>query len=269
MSDELTPEEKAAFESLPRERMPAGLEAKVVDAMRDHGFLAKRRRVIELSRGRVAGVLAASVALVIVGYSLGLHEGRGREMFVPTTTPEPERKYTELAAPPTTSEADKDRQVESPAPELGRAAPKNEPATDAVAPSEERQALKKESAPTPAPATAPASRRDEYVAPQSEGLARASEMHLRAKRVQDELTRSLQEPKQRAESALQSTARTQAPSASMGAYSLSKPKEAVTLLWGGDAYEIQADSVRVVEDESGRTLHIYTSQGIIRIRLAE
>ena len=29
MSDELTPEERAAFESLPRERMPAGLEAKV------------------------------------------------------------------------------------------------------------------------------------------------------------------------------------------------------------------------------------------------
>ena len=272
MSDELTPEEKAAFESLPRERMPAGLEAKVVDAMRDHGFLAKRRRVIELSRGRVAGVLAASVALVIVGYSLGLHRGEGRKLLVPSetvTTAEPEiKKYpAELGVPLATSGSDKDRKSESPAPEIGRAAQTNEPATDAASPSEERQALKKEAA--PAPATAPASRRDEYVAPQSEVPARASEMDLRANRIGDELTRSVQEPKQRVKSSLQSTAPTPAPSASMGAYSLSKPKEAVTLLWGGDAYSIEADSVRVVGDESGRTLHIYTSQGIIRIRLAE
>jgi hypothetical protein len=40
-------------------------------------------------------------------------------------------------------------------------------------------------------------------------------------------------------------------------------------VWGGNAYAIEADSVRVVEDESGRTLHIYTAEGIIRIRLAE
>ncbi len=59
MSDELTPEERKAIDSLPRERMPAGLEGRVVDAMRDHGFLAKRRRLIMLTNTRAAGVLAA------------------------------------------------------------------------------------------------------------------------------------------------------------------------------------------------------------------
>src|SRR5262245_32856100 len=274
MSDELTPEEKAAFESLPRERMPAGLEAKVVDAMRDHGFLAQRHRVIELSRGRVAGVLAASVALVIVGYSLGLHEGRGIESMLPTetlTTPEPERKYTKLAPPPSTSEKDKDRQAEAPV----------------VA--NESQELKKEQAreAPPVPAAEPVdqvmgslSRADELraAAPKQSG---SPAMELHAKRVADasapaegtqrtneQAQKSMaQSPKSKA--GMDSAVRTQAPAARMESFSVAPPRQTITFTWDGQTFELEADSVRVVEDELGRTLHIYTREGIIRIRLAE
>ena len=78
MTDELTPEERAALKNLPRERMPsAGLEDRVVGAMRDHGLLAQKRagRVVRITTGRMAGLMAACVALVIGGYSIGLHRG--------------------------------------------------------------------------------------------------------------------------------------------------------------------------------------------------
>jgi len=269
MSDELTPEEKAAFESLPRERMPAGLEAKVVDAMREHGFLAKRRRVIELSRGRVAGLLAASVALVIVGYSLGLHEGAGREMFVPTetrTTAEPERQYTELAPPPSTKE-DEERQAEA-------------PAVGAV----ESQEMKKEKAPSPEVSTLQANEpvdktnesplRDDQVAPEQ---SRSAEVDLRAKRVKDaqspapaaETLQPMFKASRKPAAGLDSAVRPQAPSARAETYSLAEPRQTITFTWDGQTFELEADSVRVFEDELGRTLHIYTPEGIIRIRLAE
>lgn len=82
MSDELTPEEREALKNLPKERMPsAGLESRVVDAMRNRGFLGKRRRVIAITSGRVAGLVAACVALVVGGYSLGLQHGVNEEVL--------------------------------------------------------------------------------------------------------------------------------------------------------------------------------------------
>lgn len=105
MSDELTPEEREAIDRLPRERMPAGLEGRVVGAMRAHGFLAKRPRVVVLSHGRAAGLLAACVALVIGAYSIGLQRGDGRQALpasVPAETVPTERDDAGRADAPAT-----------------------------------------------------------------------------------------------------------------------------------------------------------------------
>lgn len=70
--DDLTPDERRAFETLPRERMTdAGLEDRVVDALRRRRVLRRRRRVFELTPGRVAGLVAASLAFITGGFALG------------------------------------------------------------------------------------------------------------------------------------------------------------------------------------------------------
>jgi len=74
MSDEeLTPSEKKALETLPKERMPrAGLEDRVVSSLRERGvLLARKRRIIHLSPFRVAGVAAAALVLLIGGFTIG------------------------------------------------------------------------------------------------------------------------------------------------------------------------------------------------------
>ena len=121
MSDELTPEETEALKNLPRERMPVGLEGRVVDAMREHGFLAKRRRAIVLTNTRAAGVLAAGVALLIGAYSIGLHRGNVDEAFH-AAAPMGQQ------APGTVAPAEND--------ELGRV--QQAPAVDAAKPESER-----------------------------------------------------------------------------------------------------------------------------------
>ncbi len=70
---ELTPSEKKALETLPRERMPnAALEDRVVGALRDRGVLVPpRRRVIELTAQRIAAAVAASLVLLAGGFALG------------------------------------------------------------------------------------------------------------------------------------------------------------------------------------------------------
>ena len=45
-------------------------------------------------------------------------------------------------------------------------------------------------------------------------------------------------------------------------------KQSFTFLLGGSPLTVEADSVRVKEDERGRMLVIYTQQGIIRLRLS-
>lgn len=71
--DELTPSEKKAMEALPKERVPnADLEDKVVGALRDRGVLSTRKdRVVELTSGRIAGLVAACLVLIVGGFTLG------------------------------------------------------------------------------------------------------------------------------------------------------------------------------------------------------
>lgn len=89
---ELTPAEKKALEMLPRDRMPgAGLEDRVVGALRDRGVLvAPRRRVIELTARRIATVVAACIVLLVVGFAFGQWVGArqiaGDDIIAPETS---------------------------------------------------------------------------------------------------------------------------------------------------------------------------------------
>ncbi len=243
MTDELTPEEKAALESLPRERMPAGLEARVVGAMRDHGFLAKRRRMIELTNGRVTGVLAAGVALMIGAYSIGLHRGDGVAVLPPPPTlPRDDRYLAETPAEmpePTPAVVGEAREAESPA-----------------AGSAEKKTLgSKPDAALTTPGVV-ADRTDKLEA----GETRASkERKTAAAPAQEALSAEgkVNEPSDRAP---------RAPAAA----SLAVSKRPLTFFLNGSPVVVEApDSVRVTQDEQGRMLIIYTSDGIIRIRLAD
>lgn len=70
--DELTPSEKEAFATLPKERMPgAGHEDRVARALRERGLLGRRRRVIAVTPARVAGLVAATVAFMVAGFAAG------------------------------------------------------------------------------------------------------------------------------------------------------------------------------------------------------
>jgi hypothetical protein len=46
-------------------------------------------------------------------------------------------------------------------------------------------------------------------------------------------------------------------------------RQQLTFVLDGSPLTVEADSVRVTEDEQGRMLIIYTPDGIIRIRLAD
>jgi hypothetical protein len=75
--DELTPEERRAFDTLPRERVPnRALEERTVQALRGRGLLGSPARSgITVSARRVT-VAAAAVATVVVGsFALGLYTG--------------------------------------------------------------------------------------------------------------------------------------------------------------------------------------------------
>lgn len=71
--DDLTPSERDAFDTLPRERMPsAGHEDAVVKALHARGLLGRRRRrVVAITPLRLGAVVAASVALVVGGFAFG------------------------------------------------------------------------------------------------------------------------------------------------------------------------------------------------------
>jgi hypothetical protein len=72
-NDELTPSEKKALESLPKERVPSAfLEERVVRKLRKRGVLRSSGiRSIELTGFRVAAALAACIAFVVCGFGLG------------------------------------------------------------------------------------------------------------------------------------------------------------------------------------------------------
>ncbi len=253
MSDELTPQEKKMFDELPRERMPAGLEERVVGSMREHGFLAKRRRTIELTTGRVAAVLAASVAIVIGAYSIGLQRGGVEEAYrkaVPET-------FTELGAPPRADDAGR---VQAPA--------STAPAPAPVQSSEELQGTLRDEArsrtnASPEPAREiPAEDVASPPAPASDEDKK--DLTWQLKKVETDAVRETEAPAAKAGLARSSDA--PVPSMTMAEAS----KRPLTFVLGGKTVVIEApDSVRVVEEEKGRTLLVYTSDGVIRIRLTD
>jgi type IV secretory pathway VirB10-like protein len=247
MSDELTPEEREALNNLPRERMPVGLETRVVDAMREHGFLARRRRTIVLTNTRAAGVLAAGVALIIGAYSIGLHRGEGEETLrtiaqqAPSSVPPAEDAPAPAQSPPATA----------PAPETDRLESQDAPVKDAL-----ERARANESS------------------PEAEALAPAPTVLGESKK---DLDWQLKPKEEERADASKSTASRLAPQAggasgrilAMDEASDARPRWITYQLDGKTVFVEAPDSVRVVEDEQGRMLLIYTSDGIIRIRLAD
>ena len=233
MTDELTPEEKEAFDNLPRERMPVGLEARVVEAMRDHGFIAKRRRAIEITNRRVAGVLAASVALMIGAYSIGLHRGDGSQVpLLPETVTRAVR------------------------------APVQEPAFDPRGKKDEglvsRTNLEAEQAtPERVRETSPPASDEPRGTAGAEGRLAPESKPEKS---------SLKEAAAPSAASSESVAATQALRATVPP---SVTKHPLTFLLNGSPVTVDADSTRVVQDGQGRVLLIFTSDGIIRIPLAD
>jgi hypothetical protein len=88
---ELTPSEKKALETLPRDCIPrVGLEDRVVRALRDRGLLERpRRRVIELTTRRIAAFAAACLVLLAgcfaLGQWVGTHQIERNEFVAPET----------------------------------------------------------------------------------------------------------------------------------------------------------------------------------------
>jgi hypothetical protein len=116
MTDELTPEEKEALRKLPRERMPsAGLEERVVGALRERGVLSKRRRrTIAITNSRVVAFLAACVALVIGAYSIGLQRGVGDQAIPEPANIEQAGRIRGYGTPPSqTPEAPEEKRAEA------------------------------------------------------------------------------------------------------------------------------------------------------------
>lgn len=266
MSDELTPEEKEAIRKLPRERMPAGLEERVVGAMREEGFLAKRRRTFVLTNTRVAGLLAASVAVVIGAYSIGLHRGEGEEV-VPSLS-----KFTELRADDAARDSDAAQgRVETPRTD----APASAPAPATPEPMMESRDLG---------ATASDEQRQRsHEVPETKEVAASSAAE--SDKSKKDLVWQLK-PKEEealidalgsAESSVKESAKmnaapsrapagARAPQASMA----ESVREPLTFVVDGKTIVIEApDSVRVVQDDGGKMLLIYTSDGVIRIRMTD
>jgi hypothetical protein len=86
-NDELTPQEKRALESLPKERVPSAfLEERVVRGLRKHGILrARGGRAIELTGSRITAAVAACIAFVVCGFALGFWANGQRGVYVDMT----------------------------------------------------------------------------------------------------------------------------------------------------------------------------------------
>jgi hypothetical protein len=260
MTDELTPEEREALKSLPRERTPsAGLEDRVVAAMRQHGVLARKpARVIRITSTRVAGLLAACLVLMVGAYSIGLHRGVDNNVL----------KNIEASGSNVSgfSGREEDTGLKPPASE---------------------ESVARQDAPMSIPLDIPESRaRDEGTL---KGDAPPLEWKLKSTQLMVPKDAKKQERRPREnevnESAagtssdqLSSSATPPAPAARTAAPMQLQSKAATEglmkrsrtfVLNGGTLIVDAPDSVRVVQDAQGRTLLIYTSDGIIRIRLAD
>jgi hypothetical protein len=256
MTDELTPEEREALANLPRERMPsAGLEDRVVAAMRERGHLSRKpARVIRLSTSRVAGLLAACLVLMIGAYSIGLHNGISNEVL---------RKVEPTSSALSTEPAREEEQDLGVKPPAATESPRRDQAEPATA-AEHGFVDKK------APPFEPKLNTPQLVAPKD-----AKRKAERAK--EDELTENMAKS---FTDRLSSAADVAAPApASKSAAPMQlqsniaaneSPATWRTFVLNGGTLIVDApDSLRIVQDEQGRTLLIYTSDGVIRIRLAD
>lgn len=323
MTDELTPEEQEALRKLPRERMPsAGLEERVVGALRARGVLStRRRRTIAITNSRVVGFLAACVALVIGAYSIGLRMGGEQAIPRPTTlAPETKDRVTTLGGEarqpekpgaPAETPTEAERAGRTLADETGAAKPSV--ASDADQRNEEAQAkfradkpavsvqdeearggaLKKEDfaeappEPVARPTEPPATKLSRQLEASGEGRAKTGSEAAAEKDKAEALSapepaapKAQSEPRKetRAPGVMLESVRPVQPKGSTGApqplsTQASSPVTLRTLsflLNGTTPVVVEApDSIRVVQDEHGRVIIIYTSDGPIRIRLAD
>jgi hypothetical protein len=252
MTDDLTPEEREALKSLPRERTPpAGLEDRVVAAMREHGHLARKpARVIRITSTRVAGLLAACLVLMVGAYSIGLHRGvdnnvlKNIEPRGTLLSSEPARKDDMGVKPPAPGGATAISSVPEPVDE-GIAKEKN----TTVPPLEWKLNAPQLAAPKDA-------KKEQRV---QEGQVSESMSKSFSDRLETGVASPAPASKMAAPLQLQSNAATEG---------LMKQSRSFALN-GGTLIVDAPDSVRVVQDAQGRTLLIYTSDGIIRIRLAD
>jgi hypothetical protein len=256
MTDELTPEEREALKSLPRERTPsAGLEDRVVAAMRQHGVLARKpARVIRITSTRVAGLLAACLVLMVGAYSIGLHRGvdnnvlkniepsgsnvsgfSGREEDTGLKPPASEESVARKDAPASVPEsAVRDEgTLKSDAPPLEWKLKTTQLVVPRDAKKEQAAAKENEVRESVDDALAPSS--SSAMTPPAPAARTAAPMQLESKAATEGLTK----------------------------------RSRTFALNGGTLIVDAPDSVRVVQDAQGRTLLIYTSDGIIRIRLAD
>jgi len=284
MSDELTPEERELLKSLSRERIPsAGLEDRVVGAMRDRGFIAKRPgRAVRITNSRVAGLLAACIVLVIGAYSIGLHRGNRIEVIERITPAQDRRLVAQssesgtLEVPPAT-----DMKPSVPASEM---LPEKDAGTanlDEVVPGHEKSRPKlkwdlnkKESplpglvyqegsAPASKPEARPAQRSNAPAAGAPEGRSDVTEQPA-SERVQSLADREAVAPAPMKNLAARDEARV-----AFSPKAATQERSSQTFMLGGTPFTVEApDSVRIVREEHGRTLLIYTSDGLIRIHVA-
>jgi len=257
MSDELTPREKELLAKHPRDRMPLGLEGRVVDAMREKGFLSKRRRTIAITNSRVASLVAACVALIIGAYSIGLH--RGGELLTPTTM-EPDAR---VEAPPVdVEEAGDIAEVEEEAPTREKRNVATSKAQNAVEPT---PSVMPDAAEKKTGGTGQLEERAE--GPASGGEAPATPLQRPTKIRPDEdspqVAGDREAPQPAAEMAIDR------PLALPQSIREDLADRRLTFLLNGTPVTVEADSARVVEDRRGRILIVYTPDGIMRLRLAD
>lgn len=257
-NDDLTPEERAALSSLPRERMPsAGLEDRVVAAMRERGHITRKpARVIRLTTSRVAGLVAACLVLMVGAYSIGLH-GRVSHEVLKNIEPQPrsDTNESELMAD---REEQKGTGVKLPS-TLGKVESR------ATAPNAKPEAQFEDKK---APAFQPT-----LNVPRIVSSKKAKEEDHTAK---DEVTESMQktfarELNQGSPAGATDLAAPSAPpmQSQLRAKAEMGPVSRRFALHGGTLIVDAPDSLRIITDEQGRTLLIYTSDGVIRIHLAD
>jgi hypothetical protein len=251
--DDLTPEEREALAGLPRERMPsAGLEDRVVAAMRERGHIAKKpARIIRITNTRVAGLLAACVVLVIGAYSIGLNRGVNREVL----------RNVEPRTSETPAQLERDETIGGLKPPASdNLARQSAPAANVP----EQGFIKKEAPPLELKLNTPriAVPKDEKKQPARNDDQVTESMQ---KTFSDGIAQGVPSATDLASPAVPSPAPLRAKATLEEA---ERPWRTFALN-GGTLIVDAPDSVRVVTDAQGRTLLIYTSEGVIRIRLAD